>query len=83
MQVSYTTKEQLADLGRYDEVTWFDKALAINPNYFDSLSGKGNAIYDLSQYRHALTIYDKAFAIEPGNNDILKYNIETNCRYKL
>lgn len=32
--------------------------------------------FTISQYRHALTIYDKAPKIEPGNINILNYNIE-------
>ena len=29
-------------MGKYEEaITWYDKALAVDPNYLDALNGKG------------------------------------------
>jgi large repetitive protein len=57
---------------KYEEaITYYDKALAIDPNYVYALNGKGNAIAVLGKYEEAITYYDKALAIDPNYSDAL------------
>jgi tetratricopeptide (TPR) repeat protein len=63
----------LNDLGRYDEaITYFDKALAINPNYKNALLSKGWSLSNLGRYDEAIEYYDRAIEIDP--NYILALN---------
>ena len=58
--------------GEYQEaITWFDKALEIDPNYVFALHNKGLALIQLGQYEEAITSLDKALAIEPSNVNVL------------
>src|SRR5207249_7287885 len=43
----------------------FDKALALRPDYAETLNGRGNALRDLERPEEALASYDKALAIQP------------------
>ena len=46
---------------------WYDKALTIDPYYVDALVGKGLALDSLGQYQEAITLLDKALAIDPND----------------
>ncbi len=52
---------------RYEQaITYYDKALGLDPNNVHALSGKANALFDLGRYEEAISIYDNLLAIEPN-----------------
>lgn len=54
-------------LGKNNEaISFFDKALAINPNDADVLTNKGIALHLLGKNNEAISIFDKALAINPN-----------------
>jgi tetratricopeptide (TPR) repeat protein len=56
-------------LGKYNEaITYYDKALAINPNDVNALDYKGAALTKLGKYQDATTFLDKSLAINPKDN---------------
>jgi tetratricopeptide (TPR) repeat protein len=56
------------NLGNYQEaITYYDKALAIDPNNVYALNAKGVALGNLNKSQEAITYYDKALAIDPNN----------------
>jgi tetratricopeptide (TPR) repeat protein len=57
----------LGKLGRYEEaITWFDKALSIDPRNFYSLSYKGAALGLLGRYGESITWIDKSLEVNPN-----------------
>jgi tetratricopeptide (TPR) repeat protein len=62
----------LNNLDQYQQaITYFDKALEINPNYAYALAHKGDALSNLDQYQQAITYFDKALTIDPNNDHAL------------
>ena len=62
----------LGSLGNYTEsITYFDKALAIDPKDVAALTDKGLALASLGNYAQAIAYYDKALAIDPMNVNAL------------
>jgi tetratricopeptide (TPR) repeat protein len=60
--------------GNYTEaIPYFDKALAINPNYSLTLNNKGAALYGLGRYNESIAYFDKALSVNPGYTTAL-YN---------
>jgi tetratricopeptide (TPR) repeat protein len=58
--------------GKYQEaITYYDKALAIDPKYAGSLNGKAKALISLGQYNEAIPYLSKALEIEPSYEDAL------------
>src|SRR5919197_943960 len=58
----------LEKLGKNKEaIIYFDKALAVEPNYATALNSKGVALTNLGNYSEAISYYDKALAIEPDD----------------
>jgi tetratricopeptide (TPR) repeat protein len=54
------------DVGNYTEaIPYFDKALAINPNYTFALNNKGAALYGLAIYNDSIAYFDKALSVNP------------------
>jgi tetratricopeptide (TPR) repeat protein len=54
-------------LGKNNEaISFFDKALAINPNDVDVLTNKGIALHFLGKNNEAISSFDKALAINPN-----------------
>jgi tetratricopeptide (TPR) repeat protein len=54
-------------LGKNNEsITYFDKALAMDPNDVESLNGKGVALANLGKYCEAIKYFDKALTIKPS-----------------
>ena len=52
--------------GNYAEaIPYFDKALAINPNYYLALNNKGAALYGLGIYNESIAYFDKALSVNP------------------
>jgi tetratricopeptide (TPR) repeat protein len=51
----------------YEAITYYNKALGIDPNNFDSLLGKGYALDKLQKYEKAIPYLDKALKIYPHN----------------
>ena len=52
--------------GNYAEaIPYFDKALAINPNYSLTLNNKGAALYGLGIYNESIAYFDKALSVNP------------------
>jgi tetratricopeptide (TPR) repeat protein len=57
----------LFNLERYTEaIKYFDKALAIDPQYVDALNNKGRALSHLGNYTGGIEYFDKALAIDPN-----------------
>lgn len=60
----------LSRSGKYQEaIALFDKAIKINPNYFDAWHNRGNALFDLEAYEEALNAYEKAIQINGKDAD--------------
>ena len=58
--------------GNYAEaITYYDKALAIDPNDANALNGKGNSLNYLGDYAQAIQYFDKALAINPNDANAL------------
>lgn len=54
-------------LGQYNEsIEYYDKVLAIDPNYVLALVNIGIAL-NLGQYEEAIRYFDKVLAIDPNN----------------
>jgi tetratricopeptide (TPR) repeat protein len=52
--------------GNYTEaIPYFDKALAMNPNYSLALNNKGAALYGLGKYNESIPYFDKALSVNP------------------
>jgi len=62
----YKKGQALYTKGNYTEaLTYVDKALAIDPNYYYALTGKGFVLDALGNHTGAIGYYDKALAIDP------------------
>jgi tetratricopeptide (TPR) repeat protein len=48
-------------------LTWFDRALSIDPNNSSAIVNKARAYYNLDKLQDALQWFDKALVIEPNN----------------
>lgn len=44
---------------------YFERSLGIQPNYFEALKSKGDALFYLNLHQEALAIYDATLAIKP------------------
>lgn len=56
----------LDDLKRFEEaVDFYDKGLALKPDYAFGWYNKGNSLYDLKRYYEAITHFDKAINLKP------------------
>jgi tetratricopeptide (TPR) repeat protein len=63
--------DSLNDLGRYEEaITYYDKALSIEPNDILALSNKGIALDDLGNYTEAIEYYDRSLEIDPSLSEV-------------
>ena len=63
----------LGSLGKYEEaISWFDKALKVDPKNVDALYNKGVALDNLGRYEEAISWYDKA--LEVHSNDVNALN---------
>ena len=69
----YTNRgDKLFDEREYDQaITYYDKALSIDPHDYVALYNKGVALPNLGKYEEAITYYDKVLALDPGNTDAL------------
>jgi tetratricopeptide (TPR) repeat protein len=66
----YNKGVELLDAGKYEEaITYFDKALAIEPNDVDALNNKGIALHNLGKNQEAIALFDKVLLIKP--NDVM------------
>ena len=54
-------------VGNYRELTWYDKALAINQNNVPALVQKGTDLVNAGEGQQAITWLDKALKIDPSN----------------
>ena len=60
----------------YEEaIVHYDSALAVEPNNFQALNNKANALANLEKYDDAIETYKKALNSAPGNQLILN-NLE-------
>ena len=48
-------------------MTAFDKAIAIDANYYHAYIGRGNVSFALGNYEEAIKAFDKALLIDPNN----------------
>jgi hypothetical protein len=64
--------------GNYAEaITYFDKALAVDPNDKVALGNKGAALYNQGKYAEAITYYDRALAVDPNYKEALGFKGES------
>ena len=62
----------LSSHGRFDlAITFYDKALALDPSNLKVLIHKADSLSKLSRYEDAVKTYDKALAIQPTNLTVL------------
>jgi tetratricopeptide (TPR) repeat protein len=53
--------------GMYQQaIEYFDRVLAIEPNFLEALNYKGVALLDLRRHQEAIEYYDRALAIDPN-----------------
>jgi tetratricopeptide (TPR) repeat protein len=58
----------LLNLNRPEEaLQWFDKALALDPNYVEVLFNKASALGELCRFEEASEVYDHVQAIDPDS----------------
>ena len=58
--------------GNYSRaIEYYDKALAVEPNYVSALANKGLALNSLERYYEAIEYFDKALAVEPNHVNAL------------
>jgi len=63
----YQKAQALSDAGKDEEaIQWYDKALAIYPNYVEAWYGKGKCLSLLDRYEEAIQCYDNALSINPN-----------------
>ena len=48
-----------------EAISYFDKALKINPHHLDALTNKGHSLGNLGKYNEAISCYDKVLEINP------------------
>ena len=64
--------DSLFQEGKYDEaISYYDKAISIDPNNIYAYTAKGNVLYWLGKYDEAISYYDKGLAINPKDSTIL------------
>ncbi len=64
--IPYYKRMAYLDEGNNTEaIPYFDKALAINPNYALALNNKGAALYGLGKYNESIAYFDKALSVNP------------------
>jgi len=69
-----THGNELFDEAKYEEaITYYDKALSIDPSNLDALFSKALALDNLGRFAEAISHYDKVLEIEPADIDAL-YN---------
>jgi tetratricopeptide (TPR) repeat protein len=55
-------------MGKHQEaIEWYDKALALNPQFIISLYNKGSCLQQLGNHKEALECYDKVLEVEPNH----------------
>ena len=50
---------------RNEALEAYDKAIAINPKYYEAWINKGNCFVRIRKYKEAVDAYDKAIEIKP------------------
>ncbi|MGI0021549.1 MAG: tetratricopeptide repeat protein [Nitrososphaeraceae archaeon] len=69
-----TRGSELFDAANYEEaITYYDKALSIDPSNLDALFSKGLSLDNLGRLDEAISYYDKVIEIDPTDIDAL-YN---------
>jgi tetratricopeptide (TPR) repeat protein len=64
----------LDDAGNYTgAISYYDKALAINPNYINALDNKGVALDKLGNHTGAISYFDQSLDINPSDINALNY----------
>jgi tetratricopeptide (TPR) repeat protein len=79
---SFSTGQALTNAGNYTEaIAAYDRAISINPGYFDAWNGKADALNRAKRYSDALAASDQALAINPNyvsgwiNRGYILYNL--------
>src|SRR5688500_14405292 len=77
-----TKGNELLDAGKYQEaITYYEKAIAINPNDTAALYNKGLALSLLGRNEEAIPYFDKTLTISP--NDLATLTMKGVALYKL
>ena len=59
------------NLNQYERaIQDYNKAIQLNPNYFEAYNNRGWAYYCLKKYQQALKDFDKALELNPNNNQV-------------
>lgn len=46
------------------KMPYYDKALKIDPNFFEALNNKGNALRQIGKYNDAIKCFEKAISLD-------------------
>ena len=58
--------QALAHVGHaFEELTYYDKAIEVNPHYYVAYSNRGDAYDSLGDYKQAIGNFDRAIEIKP------------------
>ncbi|MDD1422482.1 tetratricopeptide repeat protein [Dolichospermum sp. ST_sed1] len=61
---------KLLNIENYEQaILCYDKAIAIQPDCYQSWHFRGVSLDDLEKYEEAIASYDKAIAIKPDHDD--------------
>ncbi|MDQ7787553.1 MAG: glycosyltransferase [Thermodesulfovibrionales bacterium] len=68
----YDLAVQASGIGRYGEaLEYFQKAIALNPDFAKAYESLGNTYYNLKQYAQALSSYRKSLELNPSSCDAI------------
>ena len=55
-----------------EAITWYDKALEVNPRDYDAMRQRGVSLSEKGQEDEAITWYDKALEVNPRDNRAMR-----------
>src|SRR5918999_167464 len=68
----YSRGYEAYEQGMYQQaIEYFDRVLAIDPNFLEALHYKGSALNSLQRHQEAIEYYDRALAIDPNYVNVL------------
>ena len=75
--------QTLYNLGNHTQaIALYNKALAIDPKFFDALVDKGKSLDSLGRHNEVIALYNKALTLDPKNADALNGKKQALARFK-